>query len=105
MYIVNSFFRLDAPVTTLDRAHDRAIVSMAWHPLGTILATGSEDKSTRVRARAGARGFRNGSKAACDSLPLPPPLPSHLRSCMHSHANRLPLYPTAIFLDNVALYS
>jgi len=57
----------DAPAQTLypahrvQSAHEYSIWSMAWHPLGHILATGSNDKATRfwTRPRPGARDYVN----------------------------------------------
>lgn len=57
----------DAPVQSLwpahkiQHAHDYAIWSMDWHPLGHILATGSNDKVTRfwTRPRPGDDSYVN----------------------------------------------
>lgn len=40
-----------APVGSLEGAHDGIIWSLDWHPLGTILASGSADCSTRFWTR------------------------------------------------------
>lgn len=39
------------PVATLDTAHESNVWSMAWHPLGHVLATGSNDHATRFWTR------------------------------------------------------
>jgi len=57
----------DAPAQTLypahrvPSAHEYSIWSMAWHPLGHILASGSNDKATRfwTRPRPGAKDYVN----------------------------------------------
>lgn len=63
-----------APIGSLEGAHDGIIWSLDWHPLGTILASGSADCSTRfwTRHRPGDTlqdRFQLG-KAQADSLGL-----------------------------------
>jgi hypothetical protein len=40
------------PVHSMETAHDSNIWSMAWHPLGHVLASGSNDHTTRFWERA-----------------------------------------------------
>jgi polyadenylation factor subunit 2 len=44
-------------MTSIDNAHDSAVFSLDWHPLGHILVSGSNDHSTRfwTRNRLGER--------------------------------------------------
>ncbi|KAL3102053.1 hypothetical protein niasHS_003462 [Heterodera schachtii] len=46
-WLVNS----DKELTLLEQAHDMAIWALEWHPLGHILATGSNDNNTKFWAR------------------------------------------------------
>ncbi len=41
----------DQPIGQVECAHDSNIWSMAWHPMGHILVTGSNDFSTRFWTR------------------------------------------------------
>ena len=41
--------RLEAPLATVERAHEDAIWDLCWHELGHVLATGSNDRKVRVR--------------------------------------------------------
>lgn len=41
----------DKETVLLEQAHDQAIWSVEWHPLGHILATGSNDNNTKFWAR------------------------------------------------------
>jgi polyadenylation factor subunit 2 len=41
----------DKETIILEQAHDQAIWSLEWHPLGHILATGSNDNNTKFWSR------------------------------------------------------
>lgn len=41
----------DKETVLLEQAHDQAVWSLEWHPLGHILATGSNDNNTKFWAR------------------------------------------------------
>ncbi|KAI8904874.1 WD40-repeat-containing domain protein [Gorgonomyces haynaldii] len=62
------------PVSSMENAHESSVFSIDWHPLGHILATGSNDHTTRfwTRNRPGeAMNDRfNMSKAEADRLGL-----------------------------------
>lgn len=42
----------EAPISCLEAAHDAIVWCMDWHPVGHILATGSNDNTTRFWTRA-----------------------------------------------------
>ena len=42
------FFRNEKELGSIDEAHDTMVWSMDWHPLGHILASGSNDHTTYV---------------------------------------------------------
>lgn len=41
----------DKETILLEQAHDQAVWTLEWHPLGHILATGSNDNNTKFWAR------------------------------------------------------
>jgi hypothetical protein len=51
------------PQVSLNSAHDQAIWDMSWHPVGHVLATGSNDNRTKVRRQvAGCAGAGRGRR-------------------------------------------
>ena len=51
------YSRTNSPFRSMENAHDGAIYSLDWHPLGHILVSGSHDHATRfwTRSRPGER--------------------------------------------------
>ena len=47
-YYLMIHFRTDKEVGSMDEAHEGMVWSMAWHPLGHILVSGSNDHTTSV---------------------------------------------------------
>lgn len=46
----------ETPLHTMEDAHDSNVWSLAWHPLGHLLASGSNDHTTKFWSRARAGG-------------------------------------------------
>jgi hypothetical protein len=92
------------PIKSIQGAHEGPIWSLAWHPLGHLLVSGSHDYSTRFwsRARPGDKNFEEclpKKIAAPGDLPaksIPPP-PSIANSVLDSgiFASRPPKEPPA----------
>ncbi|CAE8648004.1 unnamed protein product, partial [Polarella glacialis] len=69
------------PIESLPMAHEGPVWDLAWHPMGHLLVSGSNDYSTRFwsRARPGDKNFadllpkRVALGANDDLIPPPPP--------------------------------
>ena len=46
----------ETPLHAMEDAHDSNVWSLAWHPLGHLLASGSNDHTTKFWSRARAGG-------------------------------------------------
>lgn len=49
--ISNSSFSADKEVGAIEQAHDSIVWTLAWHPLGHILCSGSNDHSSKFWTR------------------------------------------------------
>lgn len=50
IFILN-FFRADKEVGAIEQAHDSIVWTLAWHPLGHILCSGSNDHTSKFWTR------------------------------------------------------
>ena len=50
-FIIFLYFRTPKEVASIDQAHDSIVWALAWHPLGHILCSGSNDHSCKFWTR------------------------------------------------------
>ncbi|GIY26002.1 hypothetical protein CDAR_439702 [Caerostris darwini] len=104
----------DKEVGCMEQAHDSCVWSLAWHPLGHILCSGSNDHSSKfwTRNRPGdrmqdkynlntlpkgqeesAEYDDSGTIASIPGMGLEYGLPDHLKPSENSYENEIPMIP------------
>ena len=51
MVLISSISRTDREVGGMDTAHEAMVLSLDWHPLGHVLASGSNDHTAKFWTR------------------------------------------------------
>lgn len=51
MFVLELFCRADKEVGAIEQAHDSIVWTLAWHPLGHILCSGSNDHTSKFWTR------------------------------------------------------